>query len=311
MGMKGNEDRPAQSNVRESDIHQAVLLKEAVFWLSPSEGGIYVDGNLGLGGHTAAILEASKPSGKVIGFDWDNEALTLAKKNLSRYGERVVYVRRNFAELDEVMTELGLAEVDGILLDLGLSSLQIDASGRGFSFQGNEPLDMRMDDRRGETAADLLNHCSEEELADIFYYYGEERQARRIAAHIVAERKKQKIVTTSQLVHLIEKAVPRRFHPQKIHVATRSFQGLRIAVNNELDNLEKILTYGFRYIRPGGRFCVISFHSLEDRLVKRQFNNNKALRVLTPKPVMASDAEKGSNPRSRSAKMRVAEVKEG
>ena len=308
--MKGNEDWPAQSNVRESDIHQAVLLKEAVFWLSPSEGGIYVDGNLGLGGHTAAILEASKPSGKVIGFDWDNEALTLAKRNLSRYGGRVIYVRRNFAELDEVMTELGLSKVDGMLLDLGLSSLQIDASGRGFSFQGNEPLDMRMDDRRGETAADLLNHCSEEELADIFYYYGEERQARRIAAHIVAERKKQKILTTSQLVHLIEKAVPRRFHPQKIHVATRSFQGLRIAVNNELDNLEKILTYGFRYIRPGGRFCVISFHSLEDRLVKRQFNNNKALRVLTPKPVMASDAEKGSNPRSRSAKMRVAEVKE-
>ncbi|MCK5194622.1 MAG: 16S rRNA (cytosine(1402)-N(4))-methyltransferase RsmH [Desulfobulbaceae bacterium] len=307
--MKGNEDRPAQSNVRESDIHQAVLLKEAVFWLSPFEGGIYVDGNLGLGGHTAAILEASKPSGKVIGFDWDNEALTLAKRNLSRYGGRVIYVRRNFAELDEVMTELGLSKVDGMLLDLGLSSLQIDASGRGFSFQGNEPLDMRMDDRRGETAADLLNHCSEEELADIFYYYGEERQARRIAAHIVAERKKQKIVTTSQLVHLIVKAVPRRFHPQKIHVATRSFQGLRIAVNNELDNLEKILTYGFRYIRPGGRFCVISFHSLEDRLVKRQFNNNKALRVLTSKPVMASDAEKGSNPRSRSAKMRVAEVR--
>jgi 16S rRNA (cytosine1402-N4)-methyltransferase len=308
--MKGNDDCPAQSNVRESDIHQAVLLKEAVFWLSPSDGGIYVDGNLGLGGHTAAILEASKPGGKVIGFDWDNEALTLAKRNLSCHGERVVYVRRNFAELDEVMMELGLSKVDGVLLDLGLSSLQLDASGRGFSFQGDEPLDMRMDNRRGETAADLLNQCSEEELADIFYYYGEERQARRIAAHIVDERKKQKIVTTSQLVHLIEKAVPRRFHPQKIHVATRSFQGLRIAVNNELENLEKILTDGCGYIRPGGRFCVISFHSLEDRLVKRQFNSNKALRVLTPKPVMASDVEKGNNPRSRSAKMRVAEVKE-
>lgn len=309
--MKGNEDRPAQSNVRASDIHLAVLLKEAVSWLSPCDGGIYVDGNLGLGGHTAAILEASKPGGKVIGFDWDSEALALAKRNLSCYGERVIYVRRNFAELDEVMKELGLSRVDGVLLDLGLSSLQLDASGRGFSFQGDEPLDMRMDDRGGETAADLLDHCSEEELADIFYYYGEERQARPIAAHIVAERKKQKILTTSQLVHLIKKAVPRRFHPQKIHVATRTFQGLRIAVNNELENLEKILIDGCRYIRPGGRFCVISFHSLEDRLVKRQFNSNKALRVLTPKPVLASDVEKGNNPRSRSAKMRVAEVKEG
>lgn len=311
VGMTENGDRPAQSNVRKADIHQAVLLKEAIFWLSPSEGGVYVDGNLGLGGHTAAILEASRPTGKVIAFDWDSEALSLAKTNLSHYEGRVVYVRRNFAELDEVMAELGLSMVDGMLLDLGLSSLQIDASGRGFSFQGNEPLDMRMDDRRSESAADLLNHCSEEELADIFYYYGEERQARRIAAYIVAERKKQKILATSQLVEIIEKAVPRRFHPPKIHVATRTFQALRIAVNNELENLENILTYGFRYIRPGGRFCVISFHSLEDRLVKRHFNRNKALRVLTPKPVMAGDLEKVTNPRSRSAKMRVAEVKEG
>ncbi|MBC8318631.1 MAG: 16S rRNA (cytosine(1402)-N(4))-methyltransferase RsmH [Desulfobulbaceae bacterium] len=308
MNENGNE--PAESGLARSDIHQPVLLEEVVSWLSPVSGGIYVDGNLGLGGHTRAILEASNPDGRVIGFDWDSEALSLARANLASYGERVIYVRRNFAELEEALKEIHYAMVDGILLDLGLSSLQLDSSGRGFSFQGSEPLDMRMDTRRGETAADLLNHCSEEELADILYYYGEERQARRIAEFIVEERRKEKFSTTRQLVSIIEKAVPRRFRPKKIHVATRTFQGLRIAVNGELDNLEKILTDGVQYIRPGGRFCVISFHSLEDRLVKRQFSSNNALRVLTPKPVIAGDAEKDMNPRSRSAKMRVAAVKE-
>lgn len=309
--MNGNEKEPAQSGVAQCAIHQPVLLEEVVSWLAPVAGGIYVDGNLGMGGHTRAILEASNPDGRVIGFDWDSDALTLARKNLASYGERVIYVRRNFAELDEVLKELHFSMVDGILLDLGLSSLQLDISGRGFSFQGSEPLDMRMDNRIGETAADLLNHCSEEELADILYYYGDERQARRIAAYIADERKKEKFSTTSQLVSIIEKAVPRRFHPRKIHVATRTFQALRIAVNSELDNLEKILTHGFQYIRPGGRFCVISFHSLEDRLVKRQFSKNDAVQVLTQKPVIATEAEEKANPRSRSAKMRVAAVKKG
>jgi 16S rRNA (cytosine1402-N4)-methyltransferase len=306
----GNGKEPAQTGVEKQDIHQSVLLEEVVAWLSPVSGGLYVDGNLGLGGHSRAILEASAPNGRVIGFDWDDEALSLARKNLAHFGERVIYVRRNFAELDEVLKEFQLSMVDGILLDLGLSSLQLDVSGRGFSFQGSEPLDMRMDSRRGETAADLLNDCSEEELADILYYYGEERQARRIAAFIVEARKKERFSTTSQLVSTIEKAVPRRFRPNKIHVATRTFQALRIAVNTELENLEKILTHGSDYLRPGGRFCVISFHSLEDRLVKRQFSSNNALQVLTPKPVVASEEEIRMNPRSRSAKMRVAAVKE-
>lgn len=306
--MIGNGETHRQSAGSQSAIHQPVLLQEVLHWLSPVDGGIYVDGNLGLGGHSAAILEASNPNGRVIGFDWDAEALELAKKNLAKYGERVAYSHGNFIEIGETLKEMNVPQVDGILLDLGLSSLQLDQSGRGFSFQRDEPLDMRMDSRKEEKASDLLNTCSEEELADIFYYYGEERQARRIASRIIEVRKSDEIVKTSQLVEVVERAVPRRFHPKKIHPATRVFQALRIAVNKELENLEVILTEGFQHIRPGGRFCVISFHSLEDRLVKRYFNTIRELRVLTTKPVVASQDEKDCNPRSRSAKLRVAEV---
>jgi len=292
------------------ELHRPVLLHEVLQWLAPGDGGVYVDGNLGLGGHAEKILEQSAPSGRLIGFDWDAAAMALAQQRLAPFGDRVHLVRRNFATIKETLAELGVEKVDGLLLDLGLSSLQLDVSGRGFSFRGDEPLDMRMDDRSPRTAADLVNTASQDELADIFYYYGEERQARPIAARIVVARQEERLTTTAQLVRVVEAAVPRRFHPRKIHVATKVFQALRIAVNRELENLVRILADGVDVLRPGGRFCVITFHSLEDRLVKQAFNGNPALQVLTRKPVVAGAVELAENQRSRSAKLRVAEVRE-
>ena len=290
------------------DLHRSVLLREVLEWLSPHDGGVYVDGNLGLGGHSAMILEASAPHGRLVAFDWDAEAMALARERLACFGDRVHFVRQNFAAVKDVLAELKIDKVDGILLDLGLSSLQLDGSGRGFTFKGSEPLDMRMDDRGVKTAADLLNTASQEELADIFYYYGEERQARPIAARIVEARRKEPFVTTEQLVKVVEWAVPKRFHPKKIHVATKVFQALRIAVNRELENLAQILEDGAEVLAAGGRFCVISFHSLEDRLVKQAFHNSPKLRVLTRKPVVSGPEELAVNPRARSAKLRVAEM---
>jgi 16S rRNA (cytosine1402-N4)-methyltransferase len=235
-------------SLSESEVYQAehtsVMLDEVLELMAPQSGKIYVDGNLGLGGHAGAILDKSSPDGRLIGFDWDKNAMAEAEKRLARHGERAVCVRRNFAEVREVLSELGLTGVDGILLDLGLSSLQLDGGERGFSFRGSEPLDMRMDDRSPETAASFLNNLSKDDLADIFYYYGEERQARRIAAAVVAARVRQRFETTDQLVELVAKAIPRKFHPRKIHVATKVFQALRIAVNRELDNLAGILEIG-------------------------------------------------------------------
>ena len=291
-------------------IHQPVLLEEVITLLAPASDKIYVDCNLGLGGHSQRILEESAPHGRVIGFEWDEEALLLGRERLSPYGNRLSTVRANFAEIRNSLAALGVEKVDGILVDLGLSSLQLDSSGRGFSFRGSEPLDMRMDGRGHLTARELVNSAAAEELADIFYYYGEERQARRITARIVEERQKQRIETTDQLVSIVEKAVPRKFHPKHIHVATRVFQALRIAVNSELENLEKILADGASVLNPGARFCVISFHSLEDRLVKQAFRDNPALTVITKKPVLPSSLELNGNPRARSAKLRAAEKKE-
>ncbi|HET97648.1 MAG TPA: 16S rRNA (cytosine(1402)-N(4))-methyltransferase RsmH [Desulfurivibrio alkaliphilus] len=288
-------------------IHQSVLLAEVLAWLAPVSGGIYADGNLGLGGHGAAVLERSSPDGRLIGFDWDEEALAVARSNLADFGERAVLLRRNFIELEVSLAELAITRIDGMLLDLGLSSLQLDGGGRGFSFRGGEPLDMRMDLRGPQTAADLLRELSAEELADIFFYYGEERQARRIAGRIVERRRQAPITTTEELADLVAAAVPRRFHPRNIHVATKVFQALRIAVNRELENLESILAMVPPLLAPGGRFCVISFHSLEDRLVKRAFRSDPRLRNLTSKPVVPGEEELRRNPRARSARLRVAE----
>jgi 16S rRNA (cytosine1402-N4)-methyltransferase len=300
-----------ESSLDVGQIHRSVLLDEVLGYLTPAPGGIYVDGTLGLGGHSAAILERSAPDGRVIAFEWDEAAIALSRQRLESFGPRLTIVRRNFAELALGLEELGVAEVDGILIDIGLSSLQLDRGARGFSFQRDEPLDMRMDIRRGMTAASLLASSTEEELADIFFYYGDERQARPIAANIVKVRKKEEIRTSGQLADIVAKAVPKRFHPQRIHVATKVFQALRIAVNTELENLARILDDAVPLLKPGARFCVISFHSLEDRMVKRKFRENKQIEILTARPVVPGAQEIAENPRSRSARLRVACKKSG
>lgn len=289
--------------------HISVLLAECLSWLRPESGGVYVDGTLGLGGHSEAILKRSSPDGKLVGFEWDEAALALAQERLSPFENRFRWVRKNFAEIKVGLEQLGIETVDGLLVDIGLSSLQLDSGARGFSFRFDEPLDMRMDLRGEQTAATILARASKEELADIFYYYGEERQARPIAAAIVAARAAKAITTTSQLVDLVAGAVPKKYHPRKIHVATKVFQALRIAVNGELENLVRVIDDGVEFLRPGARFCVISFHSLEDRIVKRRFKEDGRLRVLTGKPVLPSSEEIAVNPRSRSARLRVAERK--
>lgn len=290
-----------------AEIHCSVLPLETISFLAPRSDGVYVDGTLGLGGHTEAILENSGPNGRVIAFDWDEAAIEQSRKRLQSFGDRLTIIRRNFSEIAEGLDELGIDQVDGILIDIGLSSLQLDMGGRGFSFQRDEPLDMRMDVRREITAASILNTGTEQELADIFYYYGEEKQARRIASFIVKERKLNPFETSKHFADLVARAVPRAFHPKRIHVATRVFQALRIAVNTELENLAGILESGVSRLVSGARFCVISFHSLEDRMVKRRFRENKQLAVLTKKPVVATPDEQKRNRRSRSARMRVAE----
>jgi 16S rRNA (cytosine1402-N4)-methyltransferase len=290
-------------------IHRPVLLAEVLQYLDPRPSGVYIDGTLGLGGHSLAILRQSSPEGRVIGFEWDEAAIRYSRQRLADFTDRVTIVRRNFAEISACLTEVGIAEADGLLIDIGMSSLQLDMGERGFSFQRDEPLDMRMDNRGEVTAASLLADCREEELANIFFYYGEERQARPIAAEIVRFRQEEKIITSKQLAKVVAQAVPRRFHPKKIHVATKVFQALRIAVNTELENLARILDEGPGLLKPGARFCVISFHSLEDRMVKRKFRDHPELDILTPQPVMAGAAEIAINPRARSARLRVAQKK--
>jgi 16S rRNA (cytosine1402-N4)-methyltransferase len=289
-------------------IHRSVLLEECMHYLRPKAGGVYVDGTLGLGGHSAAILSRSGPDGRVIAFEWDENAIRRSTERLQEYSQRLIIIRRNFAELTEGLKEAGIKRIDGLLLDIGLSSLQLDLGmNRGFSFQRNESLDMRMDSRNPITAQVILATGSEEELADIFFYYGEERQARPIASAIVAFRKNEEIRSTKQLVSIIAQAVPKRFHPKKIHVATKVFQALRIAVNTELENLGTILDDAVPFLNPGARFCVISFHSLEDRIVKRKFKNDQGLELVTGKPVVPTVQEIAVNARSRSARLRVAE----
>jgi 16S rRNA (cytosine1402-N4)-methyltransferase len=291
---------------QEEQLHTSVLLPECMHYLAPQAGKVYVDGTLGLGGHTEAMLSASAPDGRVIAFEWDESALQHSLKRLAGFKDRLTIIRRNFAELAAGLDEIGVSEIDGLLIDVGVSSLQLDIGERGFSFQRDEILDMRMDNRGKTTARSILATCSEQELADIFFYYGEERQARPIASAIVEFRKQEEIRMTKQLVSIVAHAVPKRFHPKRIHVATKVFQALRIAVNTELENLAHILDDGVRFLRPGANFCVISFHSLEDRIVKRKFRYIEQLEVLTGKPVMSSPEEIAVNPRSRSARLRVA-----
>ena len=289
-------------------IHEPVLTAEALTFLAPAGGGLFVDCTVGPGGHARALLEAG--ASRVIGLDRDRDALAIAAAGLAGFGDRVELVHADFRSVAEVLASRGIETIDGALADLGVSSLQVDAAGRGFSFRRDEPLDMRMDRSAGATAADLVNTTTEAELADIIFRFGEERHSRRIAHAIVEARRRQPVATTGQLAAIVRRAMPTRGW-QRIDPATRTFQALRIRVNRELEGLDTFLRSVVARLRDGGRVVVISFHSLEDRIVKhtlRALERVEALvKVLTKRPVVPGDAELARNPRARSAKLRAAE----
>ena len=305
--------------------HEPVMLPEIVEALAVRPGGRYVDATLGLGGHSSAIIEAAQPGGRLLGIDRDPEAVRIAGERLSIYGDAVVIARGEFAEIAPICDAHGFRPVDGILFDLGVSSMQLDTPGRGFSFMRDEPLDMRMDPEGGMTAADIVNTYDEGRLAALIWEYGEERHSRRIARAIIARRP---LRTTAALANLVE-GVARRASGgrpgERIHPATRTFQALRIAVNGEIEQIERALVDAEGLLGPGGRIAVISFHSLEDRAVKTFFrdrardcvcpprqpvctcDHRATLREISRKVTRPTDDEVARNPRARSARLRVAE----
>ncbi|HEX7589265.1 MAG TPA: 16S rRNA (cytosine(1402)-N(4))-methyltransferase RsmH [Anaerolineae bacterium] len=285
----------------EAQLHVTVLFQEVIAYLAPQAGRCYIDATLGAGGHAAGILEASSPNGRLLGLDADPAALAVAAEKLAAYGDRAVLVHSNFERLGEVAAANKCIPADGIVLDLGLSSMQLSDPTRGFSFQSDGALNMRFNPDDPTTAADLVNSLDEEELADLIYEYGEERASRRIARAIVHARP---IRTASRLAQVIESAIGRH---GKIHPATRTFQALRIEVNREIEVLEKVLPQISEILGPHGKVAIISFHSLEDRLVKNFFRSSTALNVLTKHPIRPTHDEEILNPRSRSAKLRAAE----
>jgi 16S rRNA (cytosine1402-N4)-methyltransferase len=306
--------------------HQPVLAEEVMKMLAPRPGSLHVDCTVGGGGHTERILEAVSPDGRVLGLDADPAAIARVGERLARFGNRLVLRQANFRSLDEVAPDAGFGAVDGILLDLGLSSFQLADTGRGFGFRAGGPLDMRFDPTRGEPASALVARLDEAALVDLFRRYGEEPHARRIARAIVDGRSAEPIETAEQLAGLVERAVPRRPGPRgRIHPATRIFQALRIAVNGELDALEVVLGAALALLRPGGRLVVLSYHSLEDRIVKRFVAAERRgctcppvvpvcvcgrasrLRTVGPQPMVPNAAEVAANPRARSARLRTAE----
>lgn len=284
--------------------HTPVLLDEIVHWLAPRPGMILVDGTLGGGGHTRALANLVEPDGFVIGLDRDPQVLARAETTLA--GLPVKVSESNFCDLPEVLAALDLAAVDGIVLDLGLSSDQLADASRGFSFSADGPLDLRFNPLLGEPAWRLIERLSEQHLADLIYCYGEERFSRRIAKKIAERRRHDPVRTANELAELVRSCVPPSPH-SRIDPATRTFQALRIAVNEELKSLEIALKRLPECLKPGGRLAIISFHSLEDRRVKDAFRHDERLNVLSKKPIVATDAEQLRNPRSRSAKLRVAE----
>ena len=300
--------------------HQPVLYQEIIHALQPQPGGRYVDGTLGAGGHARGILEASAPDGQLLGLDVDPQALTIARRNLAPYEHRIHLAQASYTTLAAQLQALHWDAVDGIVLDLGASSMQFDTPERGFSFMQDAPLDMRFGPGSPQTAADIVNSYSERELADLIYEFGEERDSRKIARAIVNKRP---LHTTRELVAVIEAVSPRR--GDRLHPATRTFQALRIAVNEELASVQAVLPQAVAGLRSGGRLAVISFHSLEDRLVKEFFREqgrdlinppyeriyeeerNALLKEVNRKPITPSEEETKDNPRARSAKLRIAE----
>ncbi len=312
---------PADLGAKRADRHIPVLVQEVLEGLAVLPGGTYLDATVGGGGHAAAILQASAPDGRLLGLDRDPEAVDRAARRLSAFGERARVVHASHTELLAVLQREGFSAVDGVLLDLGFSSWQIQDPRRGFAFSLEGPLDMRFDPGSEVTAADLVNHLAEDDLADLIFRYGEESRSRAIARAIVSARP---IGTTTDLAAVVSRAVGGR--RGALHPATRTFQALRIAVNRELASLEETLPQAVRALHPGGRLAVIAFHSLEDRIVKHflrretrdctcppvypvcRCDHKQTLRIVTPRPVVPADAEVEANPRSRSAKLRVAET---
>jgi 16S rRNA (cytosine1402-N4)-methyltransferase len=295
--------------------HIPVLVGEVVQSLRPQPEGMYVDATLGEGGHAEELLRASLPSGRLIGIDRDPEVLEVARQRLAPFGPRVDIVHSHAADLRSILDTYQIAQVDGILLDLGVSSYQLDTAERGFSFTREGPLDMRMDRTAEQTAATLVNTLGEWELANLIMRYGEERWARRIARAILRARRRAPLQTTQDLAVAISHVIPPSARPPRIHPATRTFQALRIAVNQELSRLEDSLSVAIACLRAKGRLCVIAYHSLEDRIVKRTFQSHATspedavpqVRLLTRKPITCTLAERQENPRARSAKLRVLE----
>lgn len=307
------------------ELHLPVMEKEVLDYLVCRKDGTYIDATVGDGGHTEAICRSLSPDGRVIGVDWDKEALERAKLRLADYLNRVSLIQADYTGLESILSSAGLSRVDGILIDLGASTLQLMDPKRGFSFHQEGELDMRMDRRRSLTAKEIVNEYSADKLAEIFFRYGEERWSKRIAGAIVRERElKGPIVSSKQLAELVREAVPARYRRRGGHPSRRVFQALRLAVNRELENIEKVLPQAINCLAPGGRLCVISYHSLEDRLIKNFFREESkrcscppkkpcicagvaALKVLTPKALRPSEDEIKKNPRARSARLRAAE----
>ncbi len=290
--------------------HEPVLLREVLEFLNPQPGRVIVDCTVGAGGHSAALLPRLLPNGRIIAIDRDADALERARQRLTEFAPDIDFVHTDFAELPDRLAELGVQRVDGVLADFGVSSVQLDDPSRGFSFQHDSALDMRMDRQQSTTAADLIARLSEAELADIIWRLGEERWSRRIARRIVERRNEQPIRTTQELVQLVVSAMPQSARHGRVHAATRTFQALRIAVNRELESIEQLLASLPSLLSVGARAVMIAFHSLEDRLVKRAFQQAAkagSARLLVKKPLIASDEEISRNPRARSAKLRAIE----
>ena len=289
-------------------LHQPVMVSETVDLLAPSRGGLYVDCTVGLGGHTRALLEAG--ASRVLGLDRDPEALRIARERLEGFADRVELVHADYRDLGRVLDEHQIDRVAGTLADLGVSSMQLDSASRGFSFRRDEPLDMRMDQSQGPTVADLLRDVEETELANVIFQHGEERFSRRIARAIVETRRTTPIATTGQLAQIVRRAVPKRGY-QRIDPATRTFQALRIWVNRELEGLDAFIEAACDRLLVGARLAIITFHSLEDRIVKHAFRalaqGRIALRILTKRPLVPREVEIDRNPRARSAKLRAVE----
>jgi 16S rRNA (cytosine1402-N4)-methyltransferase len=320
----GGTNAPTSDQPAPKVEHIPVLLRESIDLISPRSGGVYVDGTLGAGGHAAEILKRSAPDGIVIGLDQDKESIGRAKEALATYGKRAIILQANYRDMPAVLSSVGYDCVDGVLLDLGISWFHVKMPARGFSFLLDGPLDMRMDTSRPQTAADLVNNLAQDELARIFREFGEERRAGAIAKAIITARAQGAITSTVQLAEIVSGVFP-PYPPRRIHPATLVFQALRIAVNDELGALREGVARIISLLKPGGRFAVISFHSLEDRIVKQAFavsakgcicppklpvcacGKKPVLKLLTSRPISAGPGEIERNPASRSAKLRAAE----